>query len=161
MKLGRRIMWLKKKNVSILGKYDLFAKLQLKLLPQKLSVKLKQRRMCCIACYELTCTFNSHICQQIDGRRHDFVNAVQFGHFMLQVKPCDICGDGGWPEQIATCYLCKSAREHMYGCYLLPCLLPVCVPIALCCHCLGFVCLVSNAIFIVSSEHHLASLQDQ
>ncbi|KAH9722159.1 hypothetical protein KPL70_006645 [Citrus sinensis] len=70
--------------------------------------------MCCIACYELTCTFNSHICQQIDGRRHDFVNAVQFGHFMLQVKPCDICGDGGWPEQIATCYLCKSAREHIY-----------------------------------------------
>lgn len=141
---------IKKKNVSILRKYDLFAKLQLKLLPQKLSVKLKQRRMCCIACYELTCTFNSNICQQIDGRRHDFVNAVQFGHFMLQVKPCDICGDGGWPEQIATCYLCKSAREHMYGCCF-PSLLALCV----CSYC------VVLSLSCVSSEHHLASLQDQ
>lgn len=106
--------------------------------------------MCCIACYELTCTFNSHICQQIDGRRHDFVNAVQFGHFMLQVKPCDICGDGGWPEQIATCYLCKSAREHMYGCCF-PSLLALCV----CSYC------VVLSLSCVSSEHHLASLQDQ
>lgn len=103
--------------------------------------QLKPRRMCCIACYELTCTFNSNICQQIDGRRHDFVNAVQFGHFMLQVKPCDICGDGGWPEQIATCYLCKSAREHMYGCYLpsllAPCVCSYCVVLSLSWLCLS------------------------
>lgn len=64
--------------------------------------------------------------QQIDGHHYDFVSAVQFDHFVLQVKPCDICGDGGWPEQIATCYLCKSAREHMYGFYF-PSSFSVCV----------------------------------
>lgn len=46
--IGQANYVIKKKNVSILRKYDLFAKLQLKLLPQKLSVKTTQNVLYCM-----------------------------------------------------------------------------------------------------------------
>ncbi|XP_054807546.1 uncharacterized protein LOC129309837 isoform X2 [Prosopis cineraria] len=30
------------------------------------------------------------------------------------VEPCDVCGDAGFPEVIATCSKCKVARAHVY-----------------------------------------------
>ncbi|XP_054811148.1 uncharacterized protein LOC129312528 [Prosopis cineraria] len=31
-----------------------------------------------------------------------------------RVEPCDICGNVGWPEAIATCSECKVAKQHVY-----------------------------------------------
>jgi hypothetical protein len=38
----------------------------------------------------------------------------------LQNEPCDICGDGGFEELIATCSKCSIAREHVYDNTALP-----------------------------------------